>query len=119
MLLNRSNGKIVILAKCQRSNVRSYWYVLRFTLHIQFERSFQVPLNYSEPLSSSDSASIALIHILSPYPPSSENYKGPLLFNPGGPGRSGVDFVLAEGQLLRTLAGDAFDIVSFDPRGTC
>ena len=80
---------------------------------------FQVPLNYSEPISSSNSASIAIIRTLSPYSPSSNNHKGPLLFNPGGPGGSGVDFMLEEGQVLRTLAGDAFDIISFDPRGTC
>src|SRR6266550_2325662 len=119
MLLNHSSGKIAIQAKCPRSNVRSFWYVLRFVPHMQFERSFQVPLNYSEPVSSSNNASIAIIRTLSPYPPSSENYKGPLLFNPGGPGGSGVGFLLEEGQVLRTLAGDAFDIVSFDPRGTC
>ena len=119
MLLNRSNGKIAIPAKCPRSNVRSCWYVLHFVLRIQFERSFQVPLNYSEPISPSNNASIAIIRTISPYPPSSENYKGPLLFNPGGPGGSGIDTVLNEGQLLRTLAGDAFDIVGFDPRGTC
>src|SRR6266550_6896903 len=119
MLLNHSSGKIAILAKCPSLNVRSFWYVLHFVLRIEFERSFQVPLNYSEPISSSNSASIAMIRTLSPYPPSSENYKGPLLFNPGGPGGSGVDILLEEGQVLRTLAGDAFDIVSFDPRGTC
>ncbi len=100
--------------------MRSYWCVLCSVLRIlQFEPPFQVPLNYSEPISSSNNASIAIIRIVSPYPPSSESYKGPLLFNPGGPGGSGVDIVLDEGQILRTLAGDAFDIVSFDPRGTC
>lgn len=85
--------------------------------HHTIRRSLQVPLNYSEPISSSNNASIAIIRIISPYPPSSENYKGPLLFNPGGPGGSGVDVVLEEGQILRTAVGDAFDIVSFDPRG--
>lgn len=51
------------------------------------------------------------------YSLTSNNYKGPILFNPGGPGGSGVDFVISAGTLLRTIVGDAFDIVSFDPRG--
>ena len=77
-----------------------------------------MPLNYAKPISPSNSASIALIRTLSPYPPTSQNYKGPLIFNPGGPGGSGVDIVLGDGGLLREYIGDAFDILSFDPRGT-
>lgn len=42
---------------------------------------------------------------------------GSLLYNPGGPGDSGVDAVA--GQVGRSTAGllDRFDIVGFDPRG--
>ena len=80
---------------------------------------FKVPLNYSEPISSSNKASIAVVRSLSPYSPTSQNYKGPLLFNPGGPGGSGIDTVLTDGGLLRLVAGDAFDIIGFDPRGMC
>ena len=78
---------------------------------------FQVPLNYAAPISSSNNASIAIIRIPSPYPSTSQDYKGPILFNPGGPGDSGVDFLVGSGKLLHTVVGDAFDIVSFDPRG--
>ena len=85
---------------------------------LELKGSFQVPLNYAKPISSSNSASIALIRTLSPYPPTSQNYKGPLIFNPGGPGGSGVDIVLGDGGLLREYIGDAFDILSFDPRGS-
>ena len=87
--------------------------------YLQFKGSFQVPLNYLEPISSSNRASIALIRTLSPYPPTSQNYKGPLIFNPGGPGGSGVDTMVNDGSLLREYLGDAFDILSFDPRGMC
>ncbi|KAF8351757.1 Alpha/Beta hydrolase protein, partial [Amanita rubescens] len=76
-----------------------------------------VPLNYSAPVSPSNNASIAIIRIPSPYSATSQEYKGPILFNPGGPGGSGVDFVLVGGDLIHAVVGDAFDIVGFDPRG--
>lgn len=78
---------------------------------------FQVPLNYSAPISSSNNGSIAIIRIPSLHTPTSQDYKGPILFNPGGPGDSGVDFMLTDGNLLRTIVGNSFDVVSFDPRG--
>lgn len=40
------------------------------------------------------------------------------MFNPGGPGSSGVDEVLSDIDTLRFFLGDAHNIVSFDPRGT-
>lgn len=42
---------------------------------------------------------------------------GSLLVNPGGPGASGVDYVLAVGQSLPDEIQQRFDIVGFDPRG--
>jgi pimeloyl-ACP methyl ester carboxylesterase len=39
------------------------------------------------------------------------------LFNPGGPGDSGVDFLNATGDAFALALGDEFDLVSFDPRG--
>jgi pimeloyl-ACP methyl ester carboxylesterase len=43
--------------------------------------------------------------------------RGALFVNPGGPGGSGVDFVIFAKPLFNALRQD-FDIVSFDPRGT-
>jgi pimeloyl-ACP methyl ester carboxylesterase len=43
--------------------------------------------------------------------------KGVVFVNPGGPGGSGVDAVLASKALFAELR-ENFDIVSFDPRGT-
>ncbi|KAK2460048.1 hypothetical protein APHAL10511_007925 [Amanita phalloides] len=80
---------------------------------------FLVPLDYSKPIGSNNTASIAIIRIPSPYSSSSKEYKGPILFNPGGPGGSGVDFILTGGSLFRSILGNAFDIVGFDPRGMC
>ncbi|KAF8990425.1 TAP-like protein-domain-containing protein [Cyathus striatus] len=73
------------------------------------------PLNYSEP--QGDIAIIALIRKPAGVPPNSEDYRGPVLFNPGGPGGSGVDMVLGRGDTFADILGPQFDIVSFDPRG--
>jgi pimeloyl-ACP methyl ester carboxylesterase len=35
----------------------------------------------------------------------------------GGPGGSGVEFLMGAGPLLHQLVGDDWDLVGFDPRG--
>ncbi|KAJ3563107.1 hypothetical protein NP233_g9157 [Leucocoprinus birnbaumii] len=85
-----------------------------------------VPLNHlNQSDESSGNASIALIRIPSPFANSTFNtthvpdprYRGPILFNPGGPGGSGIDFLNLAGDMLAQVLGDEFDLVSFDPRG--
>lgn len=73
-----------------------------------------MPLNYSDP--DGAEAVIALVQKPSIYRDSAF-YRGPVLFNPGGPGGSGVDFVLTRGDNFSTILGPYFDIVGFDPRG--
>jgi pimeloyl-ACP methyl ester carboxylesterase len=46
-----------------------------------------------------------------------ENGRRALVFNPGGPGMSGVEFLRAEAADLPAAVQDAYDLVSFDPRG--
>lgn len=47
-----------------------------------------------------------------------KNKKGSLFFNPGGPGGSGIDFMLTAGPSLFTKeVRERFDFVGFDPRG--
>ncbi|KAF7433702.1 hypothetical protein PC9H_005665 [Pleurotus ostreatus] len=74
----------------------------------------QVPLNYSDP--DGGTASIAVIRFPSPLA-GTDDYKGPILFNPGGPGGSGVQMIADGGAAFSELLGANFDIVSFDPRG--
>ncbi|KAH8655278.1 Alpha/Beta hydrolase protein [Xylariales sp. PMI_506] len=40
-----------------------------------------------------------------------------LLLNPGGPGSSGIEFLFRRGGQLRTILGEGFHLLSFDPRG--
>ena len=75
----------------------------------------KVPLNYSEP--EGKSLVVAVIQYPSSYPHNSTEYKGPILFNPGGPGGSGVDLIRLLGPSFSTLFDGRFDIVGFDPRG--
>ncbi|KAJ6500919.1 TAP-like protein-domain-containing protein [Mycena sanguinolenta] len=73
----------------------------------------EVPLDYSSP--AAGTASIAIAR----YPAncSESEYLGPILLNPGGPGGSGVDYLVEGGSSFATILGQQFDIVGFDPRG--
>ncbi|PPQ95846.1 hypothetical protein CVT26_015976 [Gymnopilus dilepis] len=75
-----------------------------------------VPLNYCEP--NGREAIIAVVRKPSKYEEGSPLYRGPVLFNPGGPGGSGVDMIRGgSGDSFSTILGPQFDIVGFDPRG--
>jgi len=75
----------------------------------------EVPLNYAEP--EGEKAAVALLKFPSTIPPGKEGYRGPILFNPGGPGGSGVSLLLSRAESLSTIVGDDFDLIGFDPRG--
>ncbi|KAK4167179.1 Alpha/Beta hydrolase protein [Cladorrhinum sp. PSN259] len=45
------------------------------------------------------------------------DYRGPVFFNPGGPGGSGIWSMLDHGKELQTIIGRNHDLVAFDPRG--
>ena len=87
-------------------------YVLATRFSLTCSAVFQVPLDYSDP--DGRKAAIALIRRPAT---TKEGYRGPVLFNPGGPGGSGVSMVLTVGEALGTIIGPQFDVVSFDPRG--
>ncbi len=73
----------------------------------------QVPLDYSNPTGAN--ILIAVIRLPASDP---ANKIGSIFFNPGGPGGSGVEFVLFAGPFLYTDEVRAhFDLVGFDPRG--
>lgn len=80
----------------------------------------QVPLDYLAENPEEAHAYIAIIKYVSDplnYPEYSESWGGPILVNPGGPGESGVKFMLETGRDVQKMTGPQFSIIGFDPRG--
>ncbi|BCS18139.1 uncharacterized protein APUU_10967S [Aspergillus puulaauensis] len=74
-----------------------------------------VPLEYADP-DNGNLAHIPLARFNATVPTSQR--KGHLLTNPGGPGSSGIDFLLnGAGEGIFNITGGFYDIVSWDPRG--
>ncbi|KIJ43913.1 hypothetical protein M422DRAFT_252838 [Sphaerobolus stellatus SS14] len=76
---------------------------------------FEVPMYYTD--SSGEKFAVALIRVKAKVSPDSKAYRGPILFNPGGPGGSGVILIDAIGENMQRLLGEEYDIIGFDPRG--
>lgn len=71
----------------------------------------EVPLDYAEP--DSARASIAVVRI-----PARGESVGSLMFNPGGPGGSGLLGTIGASALMsKSAITERFDLVGFDPRG--
>ncbi|KAG6000308.1 hypothetical protein E4U21_005616 [Claviceps maximensis] len=79
-----------------------------------------LPLDWKN-VSDPRTVSVALIKLPARVPDTDATYGGPVFTNPGGPGGSGVDFVLASGRYLQDYIDSPgrrhYDVVSFDPRG--
>ncbi|KAK2686631.1 hypothetical protein QWA68_015254 [Fusarium oxysporum] len=81
-----------------------------------------VPMDYRRPLTESsvyprvDIAMVLLLGRNRTDSPTSYS-KSPVLLNPGGPGQSGVRFLLRTGLLVQKIIGEEHDIIGFDPRG--
>jgi hypothetical protein len=59
--------------------------------------SFEVPLDYTDP-QSNKTVDLTLVKVDAVKQPA----KGSVLFNPGGPGGSGLQFVIGRAQQLQT-----------------
>ncbi|KZT36575.1 hypothetical protein SISSUDRAFT_1049722 [Sistotremastrum suecicum HHB10207 ss-3] len=75
----------------------------------------EVPLDYAKP--EGKKAAVAVIRLPSKYPVGHKKWRGPILYNPGGPGGSGVGLLQRAGESFSGVIGDDYDHVSFDPRG--
>ncbi|KAL1728176.1 Alpha/Beta hydrolase protein [Schizophyllum commune] len=74
---------------------------------------YDVPLDWAD--GSVGTARLAVVR----YPAADKEKKGTIFFNPGGPGQSGIDFVIAGAEsILVPLVGTGYDLVAWDPRGT-
>jgi len=75
--------------------------------------TLQVPLDPADP--SGEQIDLALARKRSTG--SAEDRIGSLVFNPGGPGGSGIEFLANASAVVPDELADRFDLVSFDPRG--
>ncbi|KAI8711007.1 hypothetical protein NCS52_01514100 [Fusarium sp. LHS14.1] len=73
----------------------------------------KVPLDYTS-MSSGETIELQLIR----HKATKKPFKGSVIYNPGGPGGSGVESIAAGGVEMRDILGGHYDLVSFDPRGT-
>ena len=94
--------------------------------HPCYNNTFQcarlrVPLDWSNPNSTSSYAAIAIVTLPATVPTNSSAYAGPILINPGGPGGSGTELALTTGAVIQALVDVPgvrhYDVVGFDPRG--
>ncbi|RVD87262.1 uncharacterized protein DFL_001504 [Arthrobotrys flagrans] len=72
-----------------------------------------VPLNPLEPKNGLRSE----IPIIKRPANKSDEYKGIILTNPGGPGGLGIGFIFNNGNEIANFTGPGWDIIGFDPRG--
>ncbi|KAL2839112.1 Alpha/Beta hydrolase protein [Aspergillus pseudoustus] len=74
-----------------------------------------IPLEYASP-NNGQVAHVPLARYNATVP--ARERRGTLLTNPGGPGSSGIDFLLAgAGEGISTITEGHYDIISWDPRG--
>ncbi|KAJ4257354.1 hypothetical protein NW762_008472 [Fusarium torreyae] len=73
---------------------------------------FEVPLDYTNKRSPK-TLKLDLIKAKATRKP----FKGSVLFNPGGPGFSGVEYIVRKGSEYVEILGGHYDIIGFDPRG--
>ncbi|MTA15318.1 MAG: alpha/beta fold hydrolase [Actinobacteria bacterium] len=75
--------------------------------------SLTVPLDPQNP--GGDTIDIAMVRVPAADP---DDRVGAVLFNPGGPGGSGFDYVAQAGTTMVSEMGlEDFDVIGFDPRG--
>ena len=72
--------------------------------------TIKVPLDYQAPTEESLEIHLAKL-------PAQKNKIGSLLFNPGGPGASGISYLSYSQEVFSQNLLENFDIVAFDPRG--
>jgi pimeloyl-ACP methyl ester carboxylesterase len=74
--------------------------------------TLRVPVDYANPGGSTLDLALARRPATSP-----STRIGSLVFNPGGPGDSGIDLLPHELEALNPVLRQRFDVVSWDPRG--
>lgn len=110
------------------------WSSVKPTTDLQYHDCYQafkcarlaVPLDWTQCSDGSSScgnctnwAAIAIVTLPASVPEDDPSFGGTVLVNPGGPGGSGTELVVAEGAYIQEiLDGDKhYEILGFDPRG--
>lgn len=75
--------------------------------------SLTVPFDYTDR-ESSEALELDLVRVKA----INGTSEGNIVFNPGGPGGSGIEFLVFAAAELHEILGGGFDLISFDPRGT-
>lgn len=70
----------------------------------------QVPLDWANSTQGTIDLSVMRL-------PAKQSQKGYMFYNPGGPGVSGLELVMKQGDLLQSQLGEDWDVVSWDTRG--
>lgn len=82
-----------------------------------------VPLDWLDESSNgtngTDRVSLAILKLPAVVNDTDPTFGGTIITNPGGPGGSGVEFVLLAGSRMQSVADGEkhYEILSFDPRG--
>jgi pimeloyl-ACP methyl ester carboxylesterase len=74
--------------------------------------TLDVPLDHDDPAGAQIAIAVARIDSAD-----DDEQIGSLVFNPGGPGGSGIEFLVQAAAIIPTEVQRRFDLVSFDPRG--
>ncbi|KAL1742724.1 Alpha/Beta hydrolase protein [Schizophyllum fasciatum] len=72
---------------------------------------YEVPLDWADEAVGTAKLAVALY-------PATQERRGSIFVNPGGPGGSGVEFLLQDAANISITTGGHYDIVSWDPRGS-
>ncbi len=74
--------------------------------------SFKVPVDYNH-IDGNSFTIQAIKHVAN----TPQRRLGSLIMNPGGPGGSGIEYVLSADSIVSASIEDVYDLVGFDPRG--
>lgn len=127
------NGLVVVVGLAAASNASNAsskfdWTSITPSEHLEYHDCFDgfrcarlmAPLDYKNE-SDLRTIAIAMIKLPAAVLADAASFAGSVLTNPGGPGGSGVEFLLRDGKGLRAVLDKPgrrhYEVVSFDPRG--